>query len=141
MEFHVYSRTRSRWFARAGGRDASQRWFEVGRDRPARSELRTMGLPTWVRVTTGALEVSGGVELPARRSRPTIAIISESLTLTTMLGALSTHSKNRDPPTEAVPAMVLLLLTALVTRRQLKLTENTANGHHTEESHPRFHRE
>lgn len=68
------------------------------------------GLPGWFLLVTGAVELGAAVLLLAPRT----AFYGSALLVPTMIGAALTHVVHGDPIAAAVPALVLLVLSAVV---------------------------
>lgn len=80
------------------------------------------GYPTWLRLGTGLGEtVAGLVLLAAFAGSPELAAVGSAVFGVVLLGAVASHARVGDPPSElAVPA-VLLLVAALVGASRLGL--------------------
>lgn len=77
-------------------------------------EFDRYGYPQWFRVFTGAVEVTGAAGMLAGLFRPAFAPFAALLLSATMVGALFTHVRLRDPAKNMVPPSVLLALSATV---------------------------
>ncbi|MFB6362266.1 MAG: DoxX family protein [Halobacteriales archaeon] len=74
-----------------------------------------LGYPQWFRLVTGGLEVLAGVALLVSfLVAPTLALAGGLLALVVLIGALASHLRVGDEPSEMVPAAVMLLLAAAV---------------------------
>jgi uncharacterized membrane protein YphA (DoxX/SURF4 family) len=71
--------------------------------------FRTWGYPDWFLFVVGAVEVTGAVLLLVPRA----AFVGAGMLEVIMVGAIVTHLRH-DPPSQALPALVLLLLLVLV---------------------------
>jgi uncharacterized membrane protein YphA (DoxX/SURF4 family) len=75
-----------------------------------------LGYPQWFRLITGGLEVTAGLALLAGFVvSPLLALGGSVLAIVVLLGALGSHVRAGDEPSEMVPAAVLLVLAAVVT--------------------------
>jgi uncharacterized membrane protein YphA (DoxX/SURF4 family) len=70
--------------------------------------------PQWFRVVTGALEVLAGTGLIAGLWMPLLAVVASGGLAATMLGAMFTHLRMKDPVLRVLVPTVLLALSLLV---------------------------
>ncbi|QKG85283.1 DoxX family protein [Kroppenstedtia pulmonis] len=72
------------------------------------------GLPQWLRVVTGVLEILGAAGLIVGIWNPVIAILSSIGLAITMFFAILTHARARDPFSSMVMPGILLILLVIV---------------------------
>lgn len=70
--------------------------------------------PQWFRVVMGTVEVTGALGMLAGLYRPALVPAAGLLLSATMLGALTTHVRLKDPVSKMVPPAALLTLSAAV---------------------------
>lgn len=74
--------------------------------------------PQWFRVVTGIVETLGGAAMVAGIWSPALAAWAGLWLGITMLGAIFTHIRVKDPAKGSMPALVLLVLLLLVVLSQ-----------------------
>lgn len=83
-----------------------------------RQEFARYGYPGWVLPLTGAVELLGGAALLAGLARPSLTLPAAAWVAATMVGALITHARLRDPAARfAVPALLLAAAVAIAATR------------------------
>lgn len=68
------------------------------------------GYPETIRTAVGAVELLAGVMILVGIAVQSLAVGGALLLIFVMIGALATHSRHRDPPTQWLPPAVLLAL-------------------------------
>jgi uncharacterized membrane protein YkgB len=79
-----------------------------------REEFGVYGLPFWFMILIGILKVGFALLLIAGLWVPRLTLISAIAIAVLMAGALSMHIKVKDPLKKSLPALTLLLLSAVV---------------------------
>ena len=79
------------------------------------------GYPQWFRIVTGIVEVIGGAAVIIGIWYPVIATLAGLWLGITMLGALFTHIRVKDPGKIAAPSIILLILAVAVAVLNWKL--------------------
>jgi len=88
--------------------------YRGGRAKNVAEEFTAYGLPFWFMVLIGSLKVSLAVLLIVGVWYPFLTQPVAVLLAVLMLGAISMHSKIKDPIHRAVPAIIMFLLSATV---------------------------
>ena len=70
--------------------------------------------PRWFMYFTGGLEVASALGVLAGIFVPVLAVLGGLLLAATMVGAVSTHVRMKDPASRIVPPLVLLVLAITV---------------------------
>jgi len=86
--------------------------YRGGSAQSLREEFAVYGLPDAVFLTVGALKVSAAVVLIAGVWLPLPVQVAAGVVAVLMVGALLMHVKVRDPLVRAVPAALMLVLSA-----------------------------
>lgn len=98
------------WLARP----KMQTGYRGGDAKNMKEEFEVYGLPHWFMILTGILKVGFALLLIAGLWLPQLALISAIAIAALMAGALSMHIKVKDPLMKSLPALTLLLLSAVV---------------------------
>ena len=77
-------------------------------------EFAAYGLPDWARVAVGTLKVGAAAALIAGIWMSALVVPAVVLVSVLMLGALAMHFKVGDPLRKSVPALIILVLCAMI---------------------------
>jgi uncharacterized membrane protein YphA (DoxX/SURF4 family) len=88
--------------------------YRGGDAKNMREEFGVYGLPFWFMILIGILKVGFALLLIAGLWVPRLTLISAIAIAVLMAGALSMHIKVKDPLKKSLPALTLLLLSAVV---------------------------
>ena len=77
-------------------------------------EFHRYRYPQWFRVVTGSVEVSGALGMLVGIFRPVVAPFAGLFLTATMVGALATHLRIKDPVGKMAPPAMLLVLSTTV---------------------------
>lgn len=95
-------------------RPASATKYRGGEARSLKQEFEVYGLPLWFFRLVGALKVSSGSCLIAGLWVPALVLPAAALVVVLMLGALAMHVKVGDPPIKSLPALLMLIMSAVL---------------------------
>lgn len=87
---------------------------KLARTRRFQAEFRRYGYPAWMLPLTGAVEAGGGLVLLAGFAWPSLAPFAAWWLAATMVGALFTHARLRDPLNRYAAPAVLLVAAVVV---------------------------
>ncbi len=88
--------------------------YRGGSAKNMKEEFDVYGLPYWFMILVGILKVGFALLLIAGLWLPQFTLISAIAIAVLMAGALSMHIKVKDPLKKSLPALTLLLLSAVV---------------------------
>jgi len=88
--------------------------YRGGNAKNMKEEFEVYGLPSWFMILIGILKVGFALLLIAGLWLPQLTLISAIAIAALMAGALSMHIKVKDPLKKSLPALTLLLLSAVV---------------------------
>ena len=98
------------WLLRFGKSTA----YRGGAARSMPEEFAAYGLPAWSTYVIGILKVASALCLIAGLWLPRIVLPAALLIVVLMLGALAMHLKVQDPLKKSLPALVMLILSAII---------------------------
>lgn len=88
--------------------------YRGGKAKNMREEFAVYGLPSWFMILIGVLKVGFALMLIAGLWLSNLTLISAIAIAVLMAGAVSMHMKVKDPLMKSLPALSLLLLSAIV---------------------------
>tara|TARA_R110002072_G_scaffold10569_38_gene49292 strand:- start:5307 stop:5684 length:378 start_codon:yes stop_codon:yes gene_type:complete len=88
--------------------------YRGGSSQTLKDEFAAYGLPTWFFYLVGVLKVGSGIALIVGLWVPALSVPAASLVAGLMLGALAMHIKVKDPAMKSLPALLMLIMSAMI---------------------------